>query len=100
MAYKQEQVVPTFPTSVTASGTVLVEQYSRFTAYVKSGLVGTWQLQISADGTNWFNYGSAVTDTGYVECTAEAKYARINVTAYTSGTGVATIWGRYSDQGG
>lgn len=76
-----------------------VSMFEKFTVYM-DGFTGTWKLQISDDGTNWYDVGSAVTNNGYVDCTSLALYARVDVTAYTSGTPAATLRGMYSHDGG
>lgn len=57
-----------------------------FDMYVQGTFVGTVQLEISADGTNYVPEGTAVTVPDRIAIPNSAQFARIDVTAYTSGT--------------
>lgn len=66
--------------------------------WVVGTFVGTLQVQISPDGTNWVNEGSALTAPGYVAIPAAAKQVRGDCTAYTSGTIEGVITGVDEDR--
>ena len=59
---------------------------STFTAWLTGVGTATYQLQISPDGTNFFNEGDALTASGPVAVTKHARAIRWDCTAYTSGT--------------
>ena len=61
--------------------------------YVTGTFVATLQLQVSLDGTNWLNNGSAITAPGVLTASVNAPWVRVDVTTYTSGTpvGVALV---------
>ena len=54
--------------------------------WVVGTFVGTLQVQVSPDGTNWVNEGSALTAPGKISIPKAAKQVRGDCTAYTSGT--------------
>jgi hypothetical protein len=87
------------PTAVGFSGGVDVSVIDFKTVYIFGTFVATLQVQISPDGTNWFNAGSPFTASGYMDLNSITKKIRISVTAYTSGTPSYTVMGRYA-QGG
>jgi len=66
--------------------------------WVVGTFVGTWQMQISPDNTNWIDEGSSDTVPGRVVIPADAQFARIDVTAFTSGTFESLITGVDEDR--
>lgn len=62
---------------------------------------GTVKVQASADGSAWFDCGSALTANGMVDVDTSFKtvnYVRANTTAYTSGTFTACVTGKPNDE--
>lgn len=64
-------------------------------AHLVSVGTGTYQFQVSLDGTNYVNHGSALTASGAVATAIPdaAVKCRWNCTAYTSGTPASSIGG-------
>lgn len=54
---------------------------------------GTYQVQVSYDGTNFVNLGSAFTADGTLAVPDAVKQVRVRCTAYTSGTPVGAVAG-------
>lgn len=84
---------------LTALGPTLaadVREAEAVTLGLSGTFVGTWQAQVSLDGTNWCNFGTALTAPGTVVIAASTgapaacAQVRWNCTAFTSGTAVAT----------
>lgn len=99
MAVKQKLSVEV-PGSVAAGAGFDCSHWEKFTVYVDA-LVGTWKLEVQGpDSTGWYAVGSPVTNAGYLDCTVQAQKARINVTAYTSGSPVGNVIGMYASTGG
>jgi hypothetical protein len=88
------------PRSVTAGVACDASDMDRKCVYVSGSFTATVQIQLSADGTNWFDEGTALTAAGSLEITKPARYIRANTTAYTSGTPLATVVGIYSTEAG
>lgn len=61
-------------------------------------LVGTWTVELSADGTNYQPFGTALTAVGTVKVDVPAKFARWKCSAYTSGTAICTYGWRDEDK--
>ncbi len=77
---------------------VTISDLESSTMWVVGTFVATAQVQVSPDGTNWVNEGSALTAPGRVLLTSEeGKQARIDVTAFTSGTIESIITGKDED---
>jgi hypothetical protein len=64
--------------------------------WIVGTFAGTIQVQVSADGTTFVSQGSPVTAPAQVALPADTKFARINVTAYSSGTVKSLVVGRYA----
>lgn len=79
--------------SVTAGASCDVSDLDRKCVYVSGTFTATVQIQLSADGSNWVNEGTALSAAGTLEITKPARYLRANTAAYTSGTPVAQIVG-------
>jgi len=60
------------------------------TVFINVGVMTT-QIQISANGTNWHNEGTAITNTGTLHITKPCNFIRANVTAYTSGVAAGQV---------
>lgn len=88
------------PGSVAAGAACDVSDLERKCVYVSGTFTATVQIQLSADGTNWVNEGTALTTAGNLEITKPARYIRANTTAYTSGTPAALVVGVHSTSGG
>jgi hypothetical protein len=59
-----------------------------------SGAVMTGQLQLSNfEGGPWVNEGAAFSADAAIDVSKKALFARVNVTAYTSGQGIVEIVG-------
>lgn len=80
------------PASTAASDTLTKTPDAPCSVYVTGTFVATLQLQVSLDGTNWLDNGSAITAPGVLTASVNAPYVRVDVT-YTSGTpvGVALV---------
>lgn len=70
---------------------VEVSDYDTVGCFVGGTFVGTVQIEVSFDGTNWAAYGAALTAPGTVAITIPVKQVRANCTAYTSGLAVAYV---------
>lgn len=68
--------------------------------YVTGTFVGTVVAEVSGDGTNWAPAGAAVTAPAVIALPASASMARLNCTAFTSGTIKSHLAGRDSDRAG
>lgn len=79
------------PTSVAAGPAVALRPDESATVYLTGTFTATVQMQVSLDGTNWLNDGSALTAAGTLLISKAANYVRANVTAYTSGTPVGKL---------
>lgn len=66
--------------------------------WVFGTFVGTVQMQVSPDGTNWVDEGSPVSAAARISIPQEAKQARLDCTAYTSGTIESAITGIDDDR--
>jgi len=66
--------------------------------WVVGTFVGTVQVQVSPDGTNWVNEGSALTVPGKIAMPAGTKQMRADCTAFTSGTIEGVVTGRDDDR--
>ncbi len=84
-------------TSVAANAGVNVSDLESAVVWVVGTFVGTVKLQVSPDNTNWVDSGSSVTAPAMIAIPDGAKYARLNCTAYTSGTISGVITGRDED---
>lgn len=98
------EVYPQTSGSVTATGTIIASQdvrgYGSFAVQLTGTWVGTVQIQCSNDNTNWVaipNYQLANADAtlsttanGMFHASIVGQYIRVQCTAYTSGTIVAT----------
>lgn len=80
-----------------AAGTVLALKPYRGTYtfwWNQGGAVCTGQLQIAVNSNGpWTNEGSPFSASGSINVSSKARFARINVTAYTSGQAEAEIVG-------
>jgi hypothetical protein len=69
------------------------------TVQVVGTFVATLQLEGSDDNTNWGSLGLPITAPGFYVIPALCEHMRVNVTAYTSQTGLAVyvkapnLWG-------
>jgi hypothetical protein len=54
---------------------------------------GTYQVQVSANNSDWVNEGSALTASGLLNVTTKAMYIRSKCTAFTSGTPTGFVCG-------
>lgn len=57
------------------------------------GGVFTAQVQVSYNGTDWFNVGSATAAPARIQVDEPAKFVRVDITAFTSGTPTAQAFG-------
>lgn len=83
------------PTSVSAGAGSVVSDMGPKTVSLTGTFTATYQLQLSTDGTNWFNEGSPLTSAGRVFVEAPCVQVRWNCTAYTSGTPASAVFGIY-----
>jgi hypothetical protein len=83
------------PVSV-AAGTAssLVDNHDSVVVLASGTFTGTYQVQVSGDGTNWTNFGTALTAAGNLPVTILCSKVRLNCTAYTSGTPVFLVMGK------
>ena len=72
--------------SVTTNAAIDVSNSENSSYWVCGTFVGTVKLQVSPDGTNWVDSGSAVTAPAIIAIPRAAKFARLNCTAWTSGS--------------
>lgn len=81
--------------SVTATGvicTIDMDAYDHLGTLVGGTFVGTVAVQVSNDGVTWVALGAAVTAPATtVQLDCPFKFARLNCTAYTSGTIVGQL---------
>lgn len=77
--------------AVAAAASVACDGWVRKCVFVSygGGVTGTIQVQISPDGTVWFNEGAALTASGAVEVTKPCLFIRLNTTVIIAG-GTAT----------
>ena len=59
--------------------------------YLDGTFTGTYQPQVSYDGTNWLSVGSALAAPGWVNLPGSSVAFRLKCTAYTSGTPTAKL---------
>jgi hypothetical protein len=83
------------PASVSTGASQTVNEWRSFTCIASSvpAFVATWQVQISADGVNWFNEGSPIVGPGSLQVTKECMFVRADVTSHSSGTPVGYVVG-------
>jgi hypothetical protein len=83
----------TLPVSdtVAAAAAVQVSHLTEKVVQVRSYTSGTYQLQVSIDGTNFNNYGTAFTAVGFLEVPFYAHSVRLNTTV--GGTGTLAVVG-------
>jgi hypothetical protein len=82
--------------AATGNGTaydVAHAQAASVAVFVGGTFVGTYQVKVSHDGTNFVQYGSNLTAPGVVEIKIPVKMVRVDCSAYTSGQGVASVGG-------
>ncbi len=87
MSYNRQQTYT--QTSIAATGviqTVFTHSYVRTGVQISGTFVGTVQVEVSNNGTDWSPYGTALTAPGVVEVTQPCEQVRARCTAYTSGT--------------
>jgi hypothetical protein len=83
------------PESVAAgASTDIARLHSGYTIHFVLTGTGTYQYQISADGTNWTQEGANVTSSGVLTVSKHARWGRLNCSAWTNATGTATIAGK------
>ena len=68
--------------------------------WIVGTFVGTAQMQVSPDGTNWVDEGAALTTPGKVAVPDYVKQVRVDCTAYTSGTIESLVTGIDEDRKG
>lgn len=88
-----EKVVIAVPVSVAAGAGSDVSKLGEKTVFLDTVFVGTYQLQLSGDGTNYENEGAALTAPGSIFVQKPCMFMRWNCTAYTSGAPVSTADG-------
>ena len=81
------------PVSVTAGAAQDCSAYTDKCLYFFGTFVQTHQVQISPDGTEWFDEGTAVTAKGTLEITKPCLFVRLNTTAHTSGQAEVVLVG-------
>lgn len=84
-------------TSVATTAAVSIASMETKDMYVMGTFVGTCQPQVSPDGTNWLDVGAALTAPAIVALPSGALFARLDCTAYTSGTISSAVTGRDED---
>jgi len=95
----RQRVVDLQPAASVAPGgaTAVLSDTDKWTLIVSGTFVATLQLQVF-DGTNWVKVGADITAPGVVDLNTQALSARINTSAFTSGTPKATVFLRESQQ--
>lgn len=96
MSSQYEQQNMDVPQSVTEGAVLALKPYQQtYTFWFDlSGAVMTGQLQLAnAVGGPWQNEGAAFSASTAIDISKKALFARIDVTAYTSGQGVAQMVG-------
>lgn len=88
------------PASATTGAATNVSALGPKTVFIQGSFTGTFQTQISADGTNWHNEGSAFTAAGTLFIEKPCNYVRFNCTAFTSSSATAHVVGTYSTKAG
>ena len=81
------------PTSVAAGAGTDVSQAGPKTMWLFGSFTATYQAQVSPDGTNWVNEGTALTAAGNLFIEKPCLQVRWNCTAYTSGTPTSSVTG-------
>ena len=77
------------PSAVAAGDSMPISSASAVTVFVSGTFVATYQVETSHDGTVW-KAETPASAPAVVQVTSVAAFIRVNVTAYTSGTIVAT----------
>ena len=91
MADTHRNQLRTIPQATGQSEALNVEGASRIFIHALDGpggaFVGTANMQVSLDGTNWVNSatGQALTNNDYEEIAEMARFVRVDITVYTSG---------------
>lgn len=80
--------------AVEVDAAVDVSSLSDVVVQVSGTFVGTVQIEVSQDGTNFAQFGANQTAPGILEITIPCKQIRSRCSAYTSGTAVTTYGGR------
>ena len=82
------------PTSVSDGADKSIENFFRMTVYLRDtgSFIGTAELQVSGDGTNFVPAGGLTLDTP-TTFDVVGKKARVSVTAFTSGSATAELTG-------
>jgi hypothetical protein len=83
------------PAEVAAGAATDVSDLQSMVAHLLSAGTATYQFQISIDGTNFVNHGSALTASGAVataipDCAVKVRW---NCTAWTNGTPTSAVGG-------
>ena len=95
MASIDTSVTVAMPGSVSAGAASDMSRFwSGYTIHIVQTGTGTYQYQISADGTNWTNEGTAATASGVLTVTKHARWGRFNCTAWTDAVSTATVAGK------
>jgi hypothetical protein len=81
------------PASISTGAGTDVSSMGAKTLFLLSAGTATYQAQISPDGTNWQNEGTALTASGNLFIEKPCAQVRWNCTAYTNGTPTSVVMG-------
>lgn len=82
------------PNSVATGGAYDVAHLSgKALWFTDVGTGGTFDLQMSPDGTNWYDHTTGINAVGFTDIPETVKQVRIKTTALTSGTPAAVLSG-------
>lgn len=86
MSRYYQEALADLGSATTNAASADVSNCERLMLCISGTFVGTVQAEVSADGTKFSKYGTALTAPGVVEITGPCKAVRANCTAWTSGT--------------
>lgn len=95
-----KSVTPRTVADVTAqavSGAITISDLDVSSFWVLGTFAGTGQIEVSPDNVNWIAEGATFTVPVKRALPADAVFARLNVTAFTSGAFESQVTGRNND---
>lgn len=95
---KWEALSVVVPGSAIAGAATSIADMTSAVVTLTGSFTGTYQVQVSMDGTNFYNFGSALTAAGQLAITYPAAQVRLNCTAYTSSPSSCSVAGLRSRQ--
>lgn len=86
--------------SVTVTPAFDVRHLEELVVQISGTFVGTAQIEISQDGTNFAQFGANQTAPAVVQITVPCQQVRVRCSAFTSGSIVSTYGGRDNNRRG